>query len=66
MDLPQENAKKIHICEICMESFLTNQHKSRHISIVHREEKKFECAVCSKTFVEYTRKHTAEVAMRVA
>ena len=38
---------KIFACEICEKTFSTNKNIVKHMSIIHGEEKKFECNVCT-------------------
>ena len=42
--------KKIFNCEICDKSLSSNEIRKKHISIVHGDEKRFVCNVCSHSF----------------
>ena len=46
-----EKKSKIYFnCEICEKSFSSKQNKTKHVSIVHGEEKQFVCNLCSSSF----------------
>ena len=45
-----EKNLKIVNCEICEKTFSSNGSKSKHMIIVHEEQKKFICNVCNKSF----------------
>ena len=46
-----QNTTNIQIkCEICTESFSSKSYKNQHIKIVHGEEKRFKCDICSRVF----------------
>ena len=42
--------KKNFRCEICEKDFTSKNSKENHLGIIHGEEKKYECNVCSRVF----------------
>ena len=46
----EKNIKNNLKCEICEKGFSSKKNKRRHLNIVHTEEKRFACNVCSKTY----------------
>ena len=45
-----KNSEKKFKCEICEKNFASNNSKSKHLTIVHGEEKKLICNVCTLAF----------------
>ena len=46
----ETKSKKIFNCEICDKSLSSNEIRKKHINIVHGDEKRFVCNVCSRFF----------------
>ena len=46
----EKDLRKKFACEICEKGFTSNDYKKQHIAVVHGEEKKIVCNVCSSSF----------------
>ena len=46
----EKDSRKVFGCGICEKSFIRHANKKKHIAVVHGEEKKYVCNVCSSSF----------------
>ena len=52
------NVEKKFICEICEKIFSTEYLKSKHVNLVHGEQKKIKCNVCIVQQAFWTKKES--------